>query len=207
MTSFVTRWRNLGASDAERLAAYPGDELVAEPADNRTLAMTVHAPPGQVWQWLVQIGQGRGGLYRYDRIENLFGPALHSTDRIRGEWQHLAPGDRVFVVAPGKLGMPNGYSFPVERVDHDRCLVLRQCPPEHRWNTVWTFVLEPLPAGRCRLISRRRDQRLPGLRGAILRVVGLVMEPAVVLTTHRLLRGIKQRAETGHLLADLAHLA
>jgi len=203
MTGPIARWRNLGATDAERNARYPGDELVDEPADDVTRALTVSAPPSVVWRWLVQIGHGRGGMYSYDRLENLFGLDLHSTRRIHDEWQHLDPGDRVVVVPPGKLGMPDGYSFPVAVVEPERCLVLRQCPPEHPWNAVWTFVLEPLPGGACRLISRSRSQRLPGPRGALLRVAGVVMDPITLLMTRKMLHGIKERAEGEHLLAAI----
>lgn len=206
MTRCITRWRNLGATDAERHTTYPGDELVAEPADDITRAVTVNAPAAIVWRWLVQIGQDRGGMYSYDRLENLFGLDIHSADQVREEWQHLGEGDRVVVVAPGKLGMPDGYAFPVARVDHERCIVLRQCPPEHPWNAVWTFVLEPLAGGGCRLISRSRNQRLPGRRGAIMHVIGLLMDPITLLMTRKMLLGIKERAETEHLLDDLAHL-
>ena len=51
----------------------PGDELVPEPAEDTTLAVTVDAPAEEVWAWLVQIGQGRGGMYSHDRLENLVG--------------------------------------------------------------------------------------------------------------------------------------
>lgn len=206
MSSWIARWRNLGATEIERRTDYPGDELVPEPADDVTRAVTVHAPAAVVWRWLVQIGQDRGGLYSYDRLENLFGLDIHSTDEVRDEWQHLAAGDRVIVVAPGKLGMPDGYAFPVARVDHERCIVLRQCPPEHPWNAVWTFVLEPLPNGRCRLISRSRNQRLPGRRGAIMHVLGLVMDPITLLMTRRMLHGIKERAEHEHPNPDVDRL-
>ena len=206
MSNVLTRWRNLGATDAERTAVYPGDELVDEPADNVTRAVSIDAAPSTVWRWLVQIGQGRGGMYSYDRLENLFGLDIHSADRIHDDWQDLAPGDRVVVVPPGKLGMPDGYSFPVAVVDHERCIVLRQCPPEHPWNAVWTFVVEREGHG-CRLISRSRNQRLPGRRGTIMRWVGMLMDPVTLLMTRKMLHGIKERAETEHLLVDVDHLA
>jgi hypothetical protein len=45
-------------------------------------AITIRAPAARVWPWLVQLGQGRGGLYGYDWLENLLGCDIHSTDRI-----------------------------------------------------------------------------------------------------------------------------
>ncbi len=189
------RWHHWGASSAERRRSYPGDGLVAEPADSVTRAVAIAAPPERVWPWLVQIGQGRGGMYSYDWLENLFGLDIHTTDEIREEWQHLGQGDRVVVVPAGKLGMPDGYSFPVAEVEAPHHLVLRQAPPEHPWDAVWTFVVEPDGEGRSRLISRSRSTRPTGAAALPLRVVTAMMDPVTLLMTRRMLLGIKERAE------------
>ena len=55
--------RNWGATGQERRLALPGDELIPEPAEMTTIGVTVAAPTAEVWRWLVQIGQDRGGLY------------------------------------------------------------------------------------------------------------------------------------------------
>ena len=72
----------------------PGDELVAHPVLGYTRAITINAPADRVWPWLVQMGQGRGGLYSFDGLENLVGCDIHSTDRILPAAQQLAVGDR-----------------------------------------------------------------------------------------------------------------
>ena len=46
-----------------------------------------------VWSWVVQMGQGRGGFYSYDWLENLFGMNIHNADRILPEYQQLKVGD------------------------------------------------------------------------------------------------------------------
>jgi hypothetical protein len=56
--------------------------FVAQPLYIWTNAITIHVPAAQVWPWLVQLGQGRGGLYSYDWLENLIGCDVHSADRI-----------------------------------------------------------------------------------------------------------------------------
>lgn len=183
--------RNWGATPDEVARTLPGDDLVPEPAEETTLAVDVDAPAEAVWPWLVQIGKGRGGMYSYDWLENLIGLDIHSTDEIRGEWQHLAPGDRVVVVPPGYGPMPGGYSFPVAQVLPGRALVLRQAPPEHPWNSVWSFHLVPSGPGRCRLLSRSRTQP-PQQAG--LRIATRVMEPVTLVMTRRMLRGIAERA-------------
>ncbi|WP_198597847.1 SRPBCC family protein [Blastococcus atacamensis] len=184
--------RSVAATSAEAAATLPGDELVPGPAELTTLAVTVDAPGEAVWPWLVQIGKGRGGMYSYDWLENLIGLDIHSTDEIREQWQHLAPGDRIVVVPQGFGPMPDGYSFPVAQVLPGRALVLRQAPPGHPWNSVWSFHVVPDGPGRCRLISRSCTQR-PQQRGV--RVATRVMEPVTLVMTRRMLRGIKERAE------------
>src|SRR5690349_2998414 len=67
----------------------PGDERVQRPRLGYTRAVTIRARPAQIWPWLVQLGQERGGLYSYEALENLIGCHMHDVDRIIPEWQHL----------------------------------------------------------------------------------------------------------------------
>lgn len=98
----ILRW---GATDEEVAERLPGDEVVDQPRYQTTHAVTIDAPRGQVWPWLVQLGQGRGGLYSYDRLENLFGLGFRSADRIIPELQTLAVGDQVWL-APRDSAVP-----------------------------------------------------------------------------------------------------
>ena len=186
------RW---GATVAEHRATLPGDELVADPAIVSTRAVTIDAPAEEVWSWLVQIGQDRGGMYSYDAVENLLGLHIHSTREIRGEWQDLAVGDRIVLVPVGWAGMKDGYVLPVAMVDAPHTLVLRQSPPDHPWDAVWSFHIEALPDGRSRLVSRGRSRRHAGARGGADVVLDAVMDPVTWLMTRKMLLGIKQRAE------------
>jgi hypothetical protein len=186
--------RNWGANADEVSAVLPGDELVPDPAEQTTLAVTVEAPAEVVWSWLVQLGQDRGGMYSYDWSENLLGLDIHTTDEIREEWQHLAAGDRVVVVPEGYKPMPAGYAFTVARVDPPRALVLRQAPPEHPWNGVWSFHVVPTGEGRCRLLSRSRTEAMTEFG---LRMATRIGEPVTLVMTRRMLHGIKERAERG----------
>ena len=188
--------RNWGATAEETSRTLPGDELVPEPAEQSTLAVTVEAPPDEIWAWLVQMGQGRGGMYSYDWLENLIGLDIHTTDEIREEWQHLAPGDQVVVVPEGYGPLPAGYAFRVAQVDAPRALVLRQAPPEHPWNGVWSFHVVPVGDGRCRLLSRSRTATAPQVG---LRIATRVGEPVTLVMTRRMLNGIKERAERADL--------
>ncbi len=192
------KYRNWGATFEERARPLPGDDLIEDAASVITRAITINAPPHEVWQWLVQIGQDRGGWYSYEGLENLFGLDIHNTDEIRAEWQDLAVGDEVRVAPPGALGMKDGYAFRVAIVEPDRALVLRQAPPEHPWNATWAFVLESDGWGGTRLLVRSRAARPAGLGGYIAHVSGELLDPITLLMTRRMLLGIKARAELAH---------
>ena len=102
------------ASAEERRRRLPGDELVPHPKLTITHAITVNAPPGAVWPWVIQMGSGRAGWYAYDHIDNAGVP---SARRIVLELQHLAVGD----VMPWLPGAKDG--FIVREVIPQRALV------------------------------------------------------------------------------------
>lgn len=93
LTPFLRRWRcRWGATDEEVKRTLPGDELVPAPEWQWTHAITINAPPEQVWPWIVQMGQGRGGFYSYEALEDLVGCKIHNASRIVPEWQDLKVG-------------------------------------------------------------------------------------------------------------------
>jgi hypothetical protein len=188
----LRRARNWGALPFEMALPVPGDELVPEPASRTTMGVHIDAPPGEVWRWLVQIGQDRGGMYSYERLENLFGLHVDNADMVHERWQRLAVGDRIVLVPKGWGPLPDGYALTVARIEYRRLLVLRQAPPEHPWNAVWTFMIEPVDATCCRLVSRSRAQ---SPESAALRLATAAMAPITTIMTRRMLLGIKQRAE------------
>src|SRR3954470_4042036 len=92
VVSVVTlRWSALhwGATTEETRERLPGDGILPVAGLVATRAITIVAPPEDVWPWIVQLGADRGGFYSYDRLENLAGCRLHSADTVVPEWQHL----------------------------------------------------------------------------------------------------------------------
>ena len=70
----VRRWfSRWGTTPEESARAMPGDELNPDAGEMSMQAVTVNAPPEDIWPWLVQIGYQRGGLYSYDWLDRLFG--------------------------------------------------------------------------------------------------------------------------------------
>jgi hypothetical protein len=158
--------------------------------------VTIQAPPERVWPWLVQLGQGRGGLYSYDRLENLFGLDMHSADRIVPELQHLQVGDEIRLV-PEDIQAP--LILKVAAIEPERWLVMTA--PGDRdtalaagmpWPS-WTFVLDPVGQGATRLLVRWRSDFRPTLAGWLVNKYAL--EPVHFVMERKMLLGIKRRAE------------
>ena len=177
---WMSRW---GTTPPELTRVMAGDSLLVEPTYSGTMAVTVNAPPEEIWPWLVQIGYQRGGLYSYDWLDRLFGYLDRpSADRILPEFQHLAVGD--------KIPLGQGPSWPVAVVENDRALVL-DMTNMGAFDWVWQFGLYPVDEKRTRLVSRScvRTQRWWA------RLATYAIEPAGFIMTRRMLLGIKQRAE------------
>jgi hypothetical protein len=167
-----------GATQAEAGARLPGDELLEEADGVATRAITIRAPASAVWPWLAQMGPSpRGGAYTYDWIENLLGLDMHSVDRVLPEFQHPRVGD-TFGFGPNVMR--------VERVEPEHVLAWRA----QHGNWVWTFVLDERD-GTTRLISRNRFR----LARFVDRLGMLPMEPGSLVMEHKMLHGIKERAE------------
>jgi hypothetical protein len=190
------RW---GATPAEVSAAMPGDELVPKPKITSTRAITINARPHEVWPWLAQIGQGRGGFYSYDALENLARCDIHSADRIIPQLQQPHPGDLI-LLAPA--GAP---CFRVSKTQPPSVLTLVGADPKTRvaapipgtpeeMASTWQWVLHAVDNGRgTRLVVRQRLS-YPRRQSALWHLV----EPVGFVMERRTLHGIKARAEGQH---------
>jgi hypothetical protein len=180
-----------GASPAERAAGLPGDELLPEADLVATRAISVRVPAERVWPWLVQLGHGRGGFYSYDALEGLFGLGITSADRVEQRWQELAVGDEV------RLAPQVGLEVAV--LDAPYALVLRGAGPAlpdedaQPFDFAWAFVLRPGPTpGSCRLVVRERYAYVEPWARWMVEGVSWVS----LLMTERMLRGVRDRAES-----------
>lgn len=196
--SWYNRW---GATDGEVTQPLPGDDLVPAPMLGYTRALTIHAPAAQIWPWLAQMGQGRGGLYSYDSLENLAGCKIHSLEHINPELQNPQVGELI------RLG-PQGYPcFAVAAIDPGQALVLVSADPQTgqpvQHTTLsekgysiatWQFVLAPQGKATTRLLVRQRLSYSPDLKWLwrLTEPVGFVMERKMML-------GIRHRADKNPL--------
>jgi hypothetical protein len=93
-TKLVRPWHLRWGSTAEETErSIPGDDFVQDPVMTATHAIVIRAIVDHVWPWVAQLGQGRGGFYSYEWLENLFGMNIHNKARIQSEWQNPQVGD------------------------------------------------------------------------------------------------------------------
>jgi hypothetical protein len=181
-----TRLLRWGATDQEIGAFQPGDELISDANVTATRAITIRSSPDVVWPWIAQLGQGRGGFYSYDFLENLVGCDIHSADRVVPEWQHPEVGDEV------RLAPAAGLKVAI--LEPGRALVLQGSLPIARrppFDSTWAFILCEQPDGTTRLLSRERY----GYRRWW---APFVVEPTQAISfvmSRKMLLGIRDRAE------------
>jgi len=193
--SLVLRGRQLtwGSTAEEVATRLPGDELLAETDLTATRAITIRAGVEDVWPWLAQMGQGRGGLYSYDWLENLAGCQMESSDEVVAAWQDVRIGDEFRLhpdVALTVVGSEPQRSLVVQggisatgRVSTD--------DPGAPYDFTWAFVLVPQTSDRTRLIVRERYWHNTVAARPMTELVSVVS----FIMTERMLRGIRDRAE------------
>jgi hypothetical protein len=176
-----------GATDEDLRRPLPGDDLIPTPDLAATRAITVRAPADRVWPWIAQLGQGRGGLYSYDFLENLVGCDIHSADRVLSECQDVAAGDEFRLHPEVRL--------EVAAVEPSRWLVVRggvpmgETPPPYDFT--WSFVLQDAAAETTRLLVRERYRYTRWWSPLLVEPV----EALSFLMSQKMLRGVRDRAE------------
>ncbi|MGY2002661.1 hypothetical protein [Blastococcus sp. SYSU DS1024] len=180
----VVRPRQLtwGATAAEVARSVPGDDLVTSPTFDATRAITIAAPPEEIWPWLVQVGVTRAGWYSYDLLDNLGRPSARS---VVPRLQHLAPGDVVPMSPDGRQGMR------VHSMDPPQVMV---------WgtpgDTTWAWRLEPCPDGTTRVLTRIRSRIRSRIRLSPMSIAcSVLLEVADFWMIRKMLLNLRARAE------------
>jgi hypothetical protein len=193
--AFRPWYRTWGATAEEAREPLPGDSLVASAAMQTTRAINIAASPEHVWPWLLQMGQGRGGLYTYTWIENALRADIHNLDRIDPDLQQLEVGDRVRLTPDPYLGRLPGQYYTVTEMQVREALVMVQQLPNGA-STSWSFVLRPRASTDTRLLVRARASKPARASARAQRALELLLlEPGYFVMERGMLRGIKRRAE------------
>jgi hypothetical protein len=175
------RW---GATNAEVAAAMPGDTLIPAPSFCATRAITIAAPPEQVWPWIVQLGTGRAGWYSYDLFDNHGRP---SADLILPQFQAIRTGDWV----PMSHTVNETTAFKVKAFEANRWLLWAK--PD----SSWAWQLTPIDGGHTRLVTRLKERYRWRTSPSLALLTVVLFEFGDFPMMRKLLLGIRRRAEQG----------
>jgi len=181
LRSWYARW---GATGDETTMKLPGDEFVPKPRGGYTQAIGIKAPAASVWPWVAQTGQGRGGYYSYELLENIVGCDIHNADRILPEYQDIKVGDSIVM-------HPRAPVLPVQVVEPGRALVCGGKQDKDTAN-IWIFYIDSKD-GITRLVSRWSFQYKPVLINRI--AYDFLIEPIAAVMQRKMLMTIKKLAE------------
>jgi protein-S-isoprenylcysteine O-methyltransferase Ste14 len=167
---------NWGANRDEIHRSMPGDDSVLSPAFNATRAVTIAAPPEDVWPWIVQIGYKRAGFYSYDNLDN---DSVPSANCIIPAYQDLQVGDLI--------PMSGALNAQVTVLEPEEFLVM--VFQEGPWrNNTWAWGLYEMDDGQTRLVTRLRVRETSRVSWVMLNFLEIIMMRKCML-------GIKDRAE------------
>ncbi len=185
-----------GAVPSEMALSLPGDKLISDPVLEWDHGITINAPVQDVWPWIAQMGDTRGGFYSYTFIENQAGAITGgedydvvyiNADRIHPEWQDPQPGEQII------QGM-----LAISDVEQGEYLLAESVMPEvMEW--VWLWYLQPINDQQTSLIVRLaiglpEEMADDPIMGFMIDMGGFVME-------NNMMQGIKTRAEGGKELS------
>lgn len=194
-----SKYRKWGSTYEELHRKLPGDELVKDVKGWYQHAININAATADVWPWIVQLGQNKGGFYSYELLENIVGSKIHTADNIVPEYQDTVVGDKVAMT-------PKAAPYIVTAIDPGKAFVLQlrvnlqtqetvdnaQLLPDKYQDSSWVFFLEEDAEGNTRLISRSRNDwnqsKTNTLFYGIFGVISMAMD-------RKMLKGIKKRAE------------
>jgi hypothetical protein len=194
LTPFLRKTRShWGVDQATARERRPGDELVPAPVWGWTHGVEIDVSAERVWRWVAQIGADRAGFYSYQWLENLAGCGLCNADTVHQDWE-LEEGDELRLhpkVPPLRIVRLERGRFFVAHAPLDEVARAEGRP----WAAAsWLFAVDPLPNGRCRLLTRYRLACSPDI-ATRLALGPALLEPIGFAMDRRMLLGVKERAE------------
>jgi hypothetical protein len=168
---------NWGATKDELENKFPLEEFISPNRVVSIRVINIDAPTKNIYPWIAQTGQNRGGFNSYYWLENLFGAKMKNANDIHPEWQRPQPGDTVY------YGKNQGYG-----------LVSLVKPNEYYSLQGWTFYLLPLDAQHTRLLVRYPSMEVRQSGFAKFYYYTLFESLHFIMETGMMM-GIKQKAE------------
>jgi len=194
-----SKYQKWGSTDEELQKKLQGDELVKNVKGWYQHAININAAPADVWLWIVQLGQNKGGFYSYELLENIVGSRIRTADDIIPKFQNTVIGDQVAMT-------PKAAPYIVASIEPNQAFVLQlrvnlqtqvtvdntQPLPDKYQDSSWVFFLEETTEGTTRLISRScNDWNQSKANTFIYGMFGVISQAM----DRKMLKGIKKRAE------------
>lgn len=172
---------------------FAGD-LMTE-GDRHTRAVLINATPEQIWPWLIQIGQDRGGFYSYDWLENIFRADMHNVYTLKPEFQFPRQAGDTIWLATKEHYNGGGYQILAE-VTPFRSMVMvggedyARIQKGNKALGSWSFYLLPASEKETWLIARSTGGDInfgnKVLRYFFFEVPHFVMERKMLVTMRKL---------------------
>ncbi len=194
---FVVRtWMlDWGAPEKIQKLSLPGDSL-SRLAPHHSRAVLIKASPEQIWPWIMQLGQERGGFYSYTWLENVFAADMHNINALTPSLQKpRIEGDTIWL-ATRRHYHGQGYEV-LALVNPIRSFVMVDGSDYERLKKnqdaygFWAIYLYPEDSGSTWLIARScyggsRPVHDKVLRYVFLEVPHFIMEQKMLRTIRNL---------------------
>lgn len=156
-----------GAPESIRELSLSGDVFTDVPGKSyHTRAVLIEATPEELWPWLIQIGQDRGGFYSHEWLENLFRADMKNVSEIKPEFQWpRMQGDTIWLANKSRYN-GQGYQIVAESIPF-RSLVMvgaedyARIQSGQKASGSWAFYLYPEGADKTWLIARSSSGDIP----------------------------------------------
>ncbi|MEX0288506.1 MAG: hypothetical protein AB3N14_05300 [Flavobacteriaceae bacterium] len=191
-----SRW---GLSKLDVNRTFPADQLVTSPNHGFTHGIIIEAPAENVWPWIAQIGQGKGGFYSYEALENIMGLNIYNADRILPQYQNPKVGQLVSFgpdAAYPLVYCEPGRGMAIENkldLNSKKKANIKDSDPSNTVHLTWLWYIEEIDEYTSRFISRNRVA-LDGTSKYNF-IMGILLEPIIFAMDRKMCLGIKKRAE------------
>ena len=173
------RFLTWGATKDEASQPLTGDEIVQKPHFVATRAVSIKAPPTEVWKWILQIGSARAGWYSYDFVDN---GGVKSSFEILPQFQRIELDYFVPFTPDQKNGMwVKSFQEPQTILWWDK-----------KGKSTWLWQLKAVGTDQTRLITRLRtryDFSFPWI------IYYAFYDFGDIIMMKKCMLGIKERAE------------
>jgi hypothetical protein len=151
---------NWGSTEELQKRSLSGD--IFTEGRGHTRAVLIEATPEEIWPWLVQVGQDRGGFYSYEWLENIFGADIKNVYEIRPEFQWPRQAGDTIWLANREHYNGMGYQIVAETTlfkslvmvgGEDYARILKS----EKASGSWAFYLHPESATTTWLIARSSE--------------------------------------------------